>query len=173
MPVLVRGNVTGIRSDGVVLHNTTVDGNVDLIGGGGGTAGQTCTPAGVFNVTFGFPPYSGIFDGKVGGNVVVTDLDTCWWGMFRTNVGGSVINTHITNDDPDGNEVNTNVIHGSLVCLNDTPAIQFGDGNGQPDKVGGAAIGQCGFGVLAPNPAPEAGVQGVTPVLQHISVPLY
>jgi hypothetical protein len=38
--------------------------------------------------------------------------------------------------------------------------------------VGGNATGECGFDVLLLNPPPEAGVN-VTPVLQHISVPLH
>jgi hypothetical protein len=167
---VIRGNLTAIDSLGVVLHNTAVYGNVDENGGGGG---NNCTNEGIFFQDIGFPQYSGYFDGSIGGNLSVTNLTTCWYGTFRVDIGGNLINDNITNNDPDGSEVATNVIHGSAVCLNDSPAVQFGDSNGEPNKVGGIAVGQCGFNVLAPNPAPEAGIIGVTPVEQHISVHLY
>jgi hypothetical protein len=167
---VIRGNLTAIDSLGVVLHNTAVYGNVDENGGGGG---NNCTNEGIFFQDIGFPQYSGYFDGSIGGNLSVTNLTTCWYGTFRVDIGGNLINDNIVNNDPDGSEVATNVIHGSAVCLNNSPAVQFGDSNGQPNKVGGVAVGECGFNVLAPNPAPEAGVTGVTPVLQHVSVHLY
>jgi hypothetical protein len=167
---VIRGNLIAIDTLGVVLHNTAVDGNVYENGGGGG---NNCTNQGIFNQDIGFPQYSGYFDSSVRGNITVTNLTTCWYGIFRVDVGGNMTNNNIVNNDPDGNEDQTNVIQGNLVCLNDSPAVQWGDGNGEPNEVGGRAVGQCGFNVEVPNPAPEAGVVGVTPVLVHVSVPLH
>jgi hypothetical protein len=168
---VIRGNLIATNPLGVVLHNTAVSGNVSQNGGGGG---NNCINQGIFNEDIGFPQYSGYFDGSIGGNLSITNLATCWFGSFRMNIGGSMINENDVNNDPDGNEIETNVIHGSFICTNDdSPAVQWGDGNGVPNEVGGAAIGECGFNVLVPNPAPEAGVEGVTPVLVHVSVPLH
>jgi hypothetical protein len=56
--------------------------------------------------------------------------------------------------------------------------VQFGDGGAAPSTVGGFALGQCGFNVLQPNPAPEALAQESPPgtctpttcIPEHISV---
>jgi hypothetical protein len=165
----IGGNVIADQALGVVFNNDAVGGSIIENGGGGG---PSCAPSGVFGQDVGFPPYSTFADTTVGGSVVVTQLDTCFFGMFRVKVGGSVINKGITNSDPDGMEDATNVIHGNFVCLDNTPAIQFGDSDGFPNKVGGFAVGQCAFGLTALNPSPEAGVTGFTPVPQPISVPL-
>jgi len=167
---VIKGNVIATDTLGVVLHNTAVDGSVYENGGGGG---NNCINQGIFNEDIGFPQYSGYFDGTIGGSITVTNLTTCWYGIFREHVGGSMTNANIVNNDPDGNEDQSNVIQGSLACLNNSPAAQWGDGNGVPNEVGGAALGECGFNVLVPNPAPEVGVVGVTPVLVHVSVPLH
>lgn len=169
---VIRGNLIANQPLGVVLNNDTVDGNFIETGGGGGLS---CTPipTTVFDADVLFPVYSTLADVSVGGNVLVNTLTSCFWGMFRVKVGRSVVNTNMSFGDPDAMEDATNVIRGNFVCLNDSPAVQFGDSDGQPNKVGGLAIGQCAFGVTAPNPAPEAGVIGVTPVQQPISVPLY
>jgi len=45
--------------------------------------------------------------------------------------------------DPDGNEYVTNVIHGSLMCWDNSPAPQVGDSEGLPNDVTGAKTGQC------------------------------
>jgi hypothetical protein len=166
----IGGNIIATDALGVVLNNDSVGGNVVEIGGGGGSS---CAPSGVFGLDVGFPPYSTFADSTVGGTLIVSNLNTCFFGMFRVHVGGSLINHNIINSDPDGNEVVTNVVRGSIVCDGNSPADQFGDSNGQANEVGGFAVGQCGFGVTAPNPAPEAGVIGVTPIIQHISVPLH
>jgi hypothetical protein len=168
---VIRGNLIATDPLGVVLHNTSVSGNVSQNGGGGG---NNCINQGIFNEDIGFPQYSGYFDGSIGGSLSVTNLATCWFGSFRMNIGGSMINENDVNNDPDGNEIETNVIQGSFICTNDdSPAVQWGDGNGESNEVGGAALGECGFNVLQPNPAPEAGVIGVTPVLVPISVHLH
>ena len=46
-------------------------------------------------------------------------------------------------DDPDANEFVTNVIHGNLVCHNNSPPPQVGDSEGQPNVVSGKKVDQC------------------------------
>ena len=43
----------------------------------------------------------------------------------------------------------------ACACFRNFPAVQFGDSHGVPNLVGRFAIGQCGFRVLKPNPAPN------------------
>jgi hypothetical protein len=169
---VVRGNLIADQALGVVLNNDSVGGSFIELGGGGDT---TCAVSSqnVFGYDVHSPVYSVLADSRVGGTVLVNGLNSCYWGMFRVKVGGSVINTNMTLTDPDAMEDITNVIHGNFVCLNDTPAVQFGDSNGRPNKVGGHAVGQCAFGIILPNPAPEAGVTKYPVVYQPISVPLY
>jgi hypothetical protein len=164
----VRGNLTAIDSLGVVLHNTQVLGNVFENGGGGG---NNCVNQGIFFQDIGFPQYSGFFDGTINGNLTIENVTSCWYGSFRMVIDGSYVHQNVINNDPDGNEVSDNQIAGNMICKGNSPAIQFGDSNGTPSKVAGRATGECGFNVTALNPAPEAGVEGVTPVPVHISVP--
>ena len=69
-------------------------------------------------------------------------------------------------------EVLTNRIQGNLICSANSPGNQYGDSMGMPNVVGGFAVGQCGFGVVAPNPAPTPGPPP-TPAgpLEHIATP--
>ncbi|MGO8960669.1 MAG: hypothetical protein ACLQFR_25320, partial [Streptosporangiaceae bacterium] len=158
---IIRGNLVEDQSLGVVLNNDSVGGNISVSGGG---TTDCYPPSGIFGEDYGFPPYSSVLDSTVGGNVVAKNLTSCWWGMFRNHIGGNVVNENINiPTNPDGNEDLGNVIQGNFVCQNNSPANQYGDANTGPNEVGGNATGQCGFGVIVPNPAPEAGVIGVTP----------
>ena len=45
--------------------------------------------------------------------------------------------------DPDGNEVDTNVVQGNFVCSGNNPAAQVGDSGGFPNIAFGKATGEC------------------------------
>ena len=55
-----------------------------------------------------------------------------------------------------------------MACLGNLPATQFGDSFAAPNMVGGFAVGQCGFKVVLPNPAPAPMVPAGP--LVHITV---
>ena len=94
------------------------------------------------------------------------------YGIIRNTVRGNLIDTNNT-AAPDGDETINNTIYGNLVCTGNNPAVEYGDSNGGPNKVGGNAVGQCGFNVLIPNPSP-ASVPGLsTYPLEHVSVHLF
>jgi hypothetical protein len=162
----VGGNLLAIGALGVVVHNSAIFGSVGQAGGGGG---RSCAPAGVFR-QFKTPVYSDYEDNFIGGSLAVTHVRSCWFGALRNHVRGSVAVLANKMADPDAMEVNTNLIRGSMACFRNHPAVQFGDSHGKPNRVGGSAAGQCGFGVLKPNQAPTK----TTPAgpLEHISVPL-
>jgi hypothetical protein len=119
--------------------------------------------------------YTDFEDVTVGRNLTVAGIDSCWLGSLRNQVGGSATFAGNKMADPDAMEVNANLIHGNLACFSNLPAVQFGDGNSAANLVGGRGFGGCGFGVIKPNPAPEAITSGGAPgpsVPEHISVSL-
>jgi hypothetical protein len=133
----------------MIVHHSTIWGEVAQTGGGGGV---NCRA-----LPFGPPAYTTYEDNVMHGDVTVAGMHTCWAGFFRNNVSGSVNwNNNITWDgtpeppgdptihgDEDGNEITTNTIHQNLSCFDNIPAIQFGDSGGTPNTVLGTTRGQC------------------------------
>jgi hypothetical protein len=144
---------------GVVVHDSTIFGDVTESGGGGG---QTCEPSGVF-ASFESPVYSDYEDSTVAGNLKVTGLTSCWLGVVRMRVGGNV---HMINNqlaDPDAIEILSNQIAGNLNCQQNSQVWDSSEKaetlyprSPEPNTVGGRRIGQC---VLA-SPATEGGPLG-------------
>jgi hypothetical protein len=191
----IAGNLTGYGALGVVLHSASVGGSVSLQGGGGGGAAENCSsvttpqsgplPPAPWsqdpNLAF-TPVYSDFEDVTVGGNLTMSGLTSCWLGSLRVQVGGSATWVNNTMGDPDAMEIGSNLINGNMICFANseggTPGVQFGDGGAAPSAVGGIGIGQCGFNVLQPNPAPEALAQDTPPqtctpttcIPEHIAV---
>ena len=71
--------------------------------------------------TFGAPYYSVMEDSTIHGSLVIRGLHTCWLGVIRNHVGGSVRLIGNRFGDPDADEVVTNVIGGNLDCFNNIP----------------------------------------------------
>jgi hypothetical protein len=149
----VFGNVRAWHALAVILHSSTIFGNVKVQGGGGGV---TCAvpPTGVFHALKS-PVFSDAEDNFIGADLTFTGLRTCWLGALRNSVRGNIFDTHNTMADPDANEILTNVIRGSIACSGNTPAVQYGDSMGSPNLVQGNAFGECSFSVLKPNPSPN------------------
>jgi hypothetical protein len=179
----IGGNLVSDDALGVVVHNTTVHGNVVQSGGGNGTA---FNPVGIFaqyipggppagpgqlDQPIALPAYFDYANVTAGGNMVVTGMNENWYGIIRNTVHGNLVDTGNTAAS-DGNETVNNTVYGNLVCSGNNPAVQFGDSDGSANEVGGNATGECAFNLLLPNPAPEA-MAGVTPVYQPISVHLH
>lgn len=179
----IGGNLTAIGAQGVVVHSASIGGSASLLGGGGGAAAKTCNAQ-----SPGTPPiadlepwsqdpnldqtpvYSDFEDSSIGGNLTVAGLTSCWLGSIRNQVRGNGTWAGNTMGDPDAMEVLNNLMGGNMTCLNNSPAAQFGDGASAPNLVGRWGIGECGFNVVLPNPAPEAGEGPGTP--EHIAVSL-
>jgi hypothetical protein len=167
----IGGNLTAVGALANVLHGTAISGKVTITGGGGGAAGGAAS-SGCFNtkkypipapwskdagLAKMVPEYTDFEDDSVGGNFTVTGLQTCWMGMVRVQVGGSLTWSDNVASDPDGNEVINNRMGGSIACQGDDPKVQYGDSSSAPNLVRRDATGQCGINVVLPNPAPEAG----------------
>jgi hypothetical protein len=159
----VSGNLIEQQPLGVVVHNTTIDGNVVESGGGGG---PTCEPSGVFAL-FGSPVYSDYEDSSVRGNLSVSGLSSCWLGVARVHVSGnlSMINDQLA--DPDAIEIISNRISGNLICQQNSQAWDSTEASEsglyprapKPNIVLGHRVGQC----LLASPASEGGPSGPGP----------
>lgn len=133
----VLGDLTAWDALALLVHHSTVDGNVVQVGGGGGL---NCNPVGAL---FGSPAYATYEDTTVDGSVSILGWRSCWLGLFRTTVAGNVTFFFNATADPDGNEIATNTIGGNLTCWGNSPAPQVGDSGGAPNLVGHHATFQC------------------------------
>jgi hypothetical protein len=106
----VGGNLSEPGPLGVVVHNSTIGGNVQETGGGGGTTCKNPPP------TFPFGVFSDYEDSSVGGSINIVGLDSCWLGLARDQVGRNVNLLHNQLADPDAIEILSNQIGGNLVC---------------------------------------------------------
>ncbi len=159
----VGGSLVALGALGVVVHSSSIGGSVLERGGGGGLS---CTPAGVFR-QFKSPVYSDYEDNWVGGVMAITGLRSCWLGALRNHVRHSFLALGNRMADPDANELVSNFIRGGIACFRNFPAVQFGDSHGVPNLVGRFAIGQCGFRVLKPNPAPNGPLTPISVPARH------
>jgi len=146
----VHGNLTAESPLGFILHRVSVGGDLRSTGGGGG---KTCANSPGANVFYAIPGnggavYSDLEDSTVGGNLWVTGLTSCWFGALRDRINGSASFVDLTFMDSDSIEVLSSTVGGNMVCLNDAPALQFGDAGQVGNLVGGYGTGQCAFSRL-------------------------
>jgi len=127
----ISGGVRSTNALSVQIHFSTINGSVDLEGGAGPFGGP-------FDVT-----WNTLEDNRINGSVTVNGYDGFWQGFIRNTVNGSVAFNNNTVLDTDGNELVTNVIHGSLACTGNDPAPQVGDSGGEDNVVTGGTSGQC------------------------------
>jgi hypothetical protein len=77
---------------------------------------------------------------------------TCWLGSLRNQVRGSLTYAHDVTSDPDGMEIDNNLMGGNMTCLNNDPAVQYGDSGAAPNLVGSRSFiaydscDSCSFG---------------------------
>ncbi len=139
-------NMISFRPLGVIVHNTSIGGYVNQFAGGGG---RTCTPSGVFKL-FKSPVYSTYEDSSVRGSVKVSGVRSCWMGMARLHVGGTMVVWNNKLADPDAIEILANHIGGDLVCSRNSRTWDSADvgqhlfpRKPEPNTVAGHRFGQC------------------------------
>lgn len=129
----VGGDVVLKQVYNAAINGVRIGGNLFSAGGGPGLK----TPGVNFSVK----------DDTVRHDIVVTGLQTFWFGIIRTHVGGNVVLRNNAGSNPDSNELATNRIRGDLACSGNTPKPQVGDAVGDPvngpNWIGGRALGQC------------------------------
>ena len=156
----VSGDVRASQALALIIHASTIEGDVSQRGGGGGV--NCDIPAtGIFAVLHS-PVFSDYENNTIGGDLNVTGLQTCWSGSLRNHVRGDLFDANNTMFDPDAGEVLTNVVHGNIACFNNSPVVQYGDSMGSPNQVRGRAFGECAFSVKQPNPAPSGPLEPIS-----------
>ncbi len=142
----VGGNLSSSLPLGVVVHNSSVGGDVTQYGGGGG---RNCTPSGVFKL-FKSPVYSTYEVMSVGGAVHVSAVRSCWMGFVEMRVGNGMEIRNNKLADPDAIEILANNIKGDLSCHRNSKTWDSEDLTSHlfprkplPNKVGGKRSGQC------------------------------
>jgi hypothetical protein len=133
---VIRGNLTTDRAAMAVIHATTIGGSAFIRGGGQTMDCGAMSPVGA-------PYYSVMEDSTIHGSLVIRGLHTCWLGVIRNHVGGTVRLIGNRLGDPDADEVVTNVIGGNLDCFDNNPPPQVGDSQGEMNIVHGQSRGQC------------------------------
>lgn len=142
---VVNGGIVASNADSVVVHGTTVNGGIAVQGGGGGTDCQSTDSS-------PFAPYTDIEDSQVNGGISVTGLSTCWTGIIRNTVKGTVSVNNNTMGDPDAIEIGINDIRGTIACSGNAlafpgpggvPTNSFDGSPPNPNVVTGAETGQC------------------------------
>jgi hypothetical protein len=151
----VNGYVEANQALTVIIHDSTINGNLTYNGGGGGLSCDIPDSGILAPPALDSPPYFDAEDNTVGGNLSITNLETCWMGALRNHVRGYLVDSNNTMGSTDGDEVLANVISGSISCFSNSPAVQYGDSDSSPNQVGGAASGECAFNVKQPDPAPS------------------
>lgn len=127
--ITVKGHVTAIHPELVLLNGITVKGNVTVLGGGG------------------VIPWS-IKNNTIGRNLMVAGQTTNWLGVLFNSIGGNATLLHITltEDHPDASGavyVVRNTIGRNLICKGLKPSVSGGFVPGSVNVVGGRAFGQC------------------------------
>jgi hypothetical protein len=129
-------------ANAVIVHDSYIGGSANQTGGGGGTQCPVFE-AGIQPAIADGPGFSTYSDTTIRGNLTITGVRTCWMGLTRIWVGGSVTYTGNVTGDPDGNEIVSNYIKRNLACVGNRPAPQVGDSGGSLNQVNGIASGQC------------------------------
>ena len=146
----VQGSIVATDSLGVVIHDSTVTGDITETGGGGGLS---CAPStSVFSQTYEHSVYSDYENLVIGGNLRVSGVQSCWFGALRLTVGGSATFSGNTFFDQDANEILNNQISGNMLCTDLSPPVHFGDAGQGGSTVGGYGTGDCAFSRQIPYP---------------------
>jgi hypothetical protein len=125
--ITVKGKVTALVADTVLLNGITVRGNVTLAGGGGEN------------------PWS-IKNDTIRGNLTIIGVTSEFMVVLRNIIGGNATLLAITETDTDPDpavEIVVNTIGRNLICFGLSPRAAGGFIPGQVNTVGGKAIGQC------------------------------
>jgi hypothetical protein len=142
----IGGDLISDHPLGVIVHDSTIHGDVTQQGGGGGI---NCNPDGVFKL-FQSPVFSAYEDSTVGGDVHISGYRSCWQGVARVQIRGDLVETNNQLADPDAIEIVSNHVSGDLVCHANSMVWDSGEAgsglfprNPQPNTVHGDRVGQC------------------------------
>jgi hypothetical protein len=143
---VIMGDVYSDHSLEMNFHNVTVEGSYEVNSPSDDYPNNTdCS----MTDPSGEPDFMTFEDGSVAGNFTYSDVYTCWMGLLRAHIGGSVFilnnrtNTTVPGIAYNSPELATNVINGKLVCTGNDPKPTFGDSHGKPNIARKGKFGQC------------------------------
>jgi hypothetical protein len=143
---VIMGDVYSDHSLEMDFHNVSVGGSYTVYAADQDYPNNTlCT----MTDPTGTPDFMTFEDGSVAGSFTYNGVETCWMGLFRTHVGGSVyvLNNRTDTLVPgiafDSPEIATNVINGKLECKGNSPKPTFGDSHGKPNVAKKGKFDQC------------------------------
>ena len=139
----LNGALIGTNALAVIVHNVRMRGDFILNGSGDLAGGGFDSGSCELPVLFGGPAFSTIEDSNVNGAVSVSNLKTCWFGMFRNTVRGNITVRNNSFDDPDGTEIGSNSTNNTLSCSGNIPKAQFGESGAGPNTARGPKLGEC------------------------------
>ncbi|HUE25918.1 MAG TPA: hypothetical protein VMP89_04020 [Solirubrobacteraceae bacterium] len=169
----VTGNLIENSPLAVIAHNSAIGGNVKETGGGGSVS---CAPptSGVFAKIMS-PVYSDYEDSTVGGNMRISAMSSCWLGIARVKIHGSLSLSNNQMGDPDAIEVLSSHVGKNLSCVGNGHPSPMPPGTQpvwdsvdtgpmgsiyprapQPNTVGGTRSGQC----VSASPPTQGGPPG-------------
>jgi len=136
---VVTGSIVADNALSVILHHNTIGGNISIDRGGGGV---TCYPSLALSTILGFPipAYDAVERNSIGGDVRVTDVNSCWLGVIGNTVTEDVAVRGNTFADTDAPDIVANLIGKNLACTANVPAP---DNDAYPNTVSGIELGQC------------------------------
>lgn len=120
----------------VIVHFTSIGGNVEMQGGGGGLTCDNLASAPT-------PPFVDFDYDNIGRNAAVTGLRTCWDGFSNSTIGGNVAFSNNQTLIEDGNFVGGDTIARNLSCFGNSPTPHLSDVIPTPNSVSGHTAGQC------------------------------
>ncbi len=106
----ISGGVHATNAASVQIHFSKINGGVNLVGGSGPFGGP-------FDITWNTIEAQDVINGMVN----IDGYNGFWQGFFRNTVNGAMSFTDNTVVDRDGNEVQTNTIHGTRLRATTRP----------------------------------------------------
>lgn len=145
---VIMGDVSSDHPLEMSFHNVSVGGDYEVYAADQDYPDNTgCTHTDLTET----PDYMTFEDGSVAGNFTYDGVYTCWMGLFRTHVGGSVyVLNNRTNATVPGiaftsPAIATNWIDGKLICKGNFPPPTLGSthGHGKPNIAKQGKFDQC------------------------------
>jgi hypothetical protein len=130
---VVTGGIAADHPTALVVHGSSITGGVVVAGSG---SAPVC----------GVGHFVAVEDSQVSGGMSILGLDSCWFGLARDQISGTVRLDGNTFLDPDAMEILSNSINGKLECLGNSPVatnIFDAPGPSEPNTVTGAETGEC------------------------------
>lgn len=129
----ISGGITAYNAAQVQVHNAQINGGVSIEGGAGPFASGCPLLEGPSGPPICFNDFE---DNSINGAVTINGYNGIWLGFIRNHDRGTVTISN-NNQQFDQIDIGSNVVHGNLICFNNTPLENTGESPGGPSSVTG------------------------------------